>query len=44
VEEYFDSVMLLNVRCIASGSIETTFTDQNIRETYRGGRVEQVKG
>lgn len=44
VEEYFDSVMLLNVRCIASGSIETTLTDQNIRETYRGGRVEQVKG
>lgn len=42
VEEYFDSVMLLNVRCIASGSIETTFTDESIRETYRGGTSETV--
>lgn len=38
VPEYFDHVMLLNVRRIASGPIESTFTDDNLRETY-GGRV-----
>jgi manganese/zinc/iron transport system ATP- binding protein len=38
VEEYFDSVMLLNVRCIASGSVAGAFTNDNIRETYRGGK------
>jgi manganese/zinc/iron transport system ATP- binding protein len=36
VEEYFDAVMLLNVRCIASGPIATAFTDETIRQTYRG--------
>ena len=38
VTEYFDHVMLLNVRSIASGSVETVFTDENLRKTY-GGRV-----
>lgn len=38
VEEYFDHVMLLNVRRIASGPVEEVFTDDNLRETY-GGRV-----
>jgi manganese/zinc/iron transport system ATP- binding protein len=38
VPEYFDHVMLLNVRRIASGPVESTFTDDNLRETY-GGRV-----
>lgn len=38
VEEYFDHVMLLNVRRIASGPVEEVFTDENLRETY-GGRV-----
>lgn len=36
--EYFDSVFLLNVRRIASGPVEGTFTDENLRQTY-GGRV-----
>jgi len=38
VPEYFDWVMLLNVRCIASGPVERTFTEENLRYTY-GGRV-----
>jgi len=38
VPEYFDWVTLLNVRCIASGPVQETFTDQNLRTAY-GGRV-----
>ena len=38
VPEYFDWVMLLNVRRVASGPVEEVFTDQNLRLTY-GGRV-----
>ena len=38
VAEYFDQVMLLNVRRIASGPVEDVFTDENLRLTY-GGRV-----
>ena len=38
VEEYFDQVMLLNVRRIASGDVSEVFTDENIRLTY-GGRL-----
>lgn len=38
VAEYFDHVMLLNVRRIASGPVEEVFTDKNLRLTY-GGRV-----
>ncbi len=38
VAEYFDHVMLLNVRRIASGRVEDVFTDENLRLTY-GGRV-----
>ena len=38
VPEYFDWVMLLNVRKISSGPVEETFTDENLRLTY-GGRV-----
>jgi len=38
VQEYFDYVMLLNVRCIASGSVEAVFTNENLRRTY-GGRI-----
>jgi manganese/zinc/iron transport system ATP- binding protein len=38
VPEYFDWVSLLNVRAIASGPIETVFTEENLRQTY-GGRV-----
>ncbi len=38
VAEYFDHVMLLNVRRIASGPVEKVFTEENLRLTY-GGRV-----
>jgi manganese/zinc/iron transport system ATP- binding protein len=38
VREYFDWVMLLNVRKIASGPVAEVFTEQNLRLTY-GGRV-----
>jgi manganese/zinc/iron transport system ATP- binding protein len=38
VAEYFDHVMLLNVRRIASGPVEDEFTEENLRATY-GGRV-----
>jgi manganese/zinc/iron transport system ATP- binding protein len=38
VPEYFDQVLLLNVRRIASGPVETVFTEENLRLTY-GGRV-----
>jgi len=38
VAEYFDRVLLLNVRRIASGPVEEVFTDENLRRTY-GGRV-----
>ena len=36
VSEYFDEVMLLNLRLIASGPVETTFTSENLRATYGG--------
>lgn len=38
VADYFDWVMLLNIRRIASGPVTETFTPENLRETY-GGRV-----
>lgn len=38
VPEYFDEVMLLNVRRIAAGPVSEVFTEDNLRETY-GGRV-----
>ena len=38
LEEYFDWVMLLNVRRIASGPIEEVFTEENLRRAY-GGRI-----
>ena len=38
VPEYFDRVLLLNVRRIAAGLVEEVFTDENLRRTY-GGRV-----
>ena len=38
VREYFDHVLLLNVRLIASGLVEDVFTDANLRRTY-GARV-----
>lgn len=38
VPEYFDEVMLLNVRRIASGPVGDVFTEENLRLTY-GGRI-----
>ena len=38
VPAYFDQVMLLNVRRIASGPVDEVFTNENLRLTY-GGRV-----
>ena len=35
---YFDWVALLNMRLVASGPVETTFTPENLRKTY-GGRL-----
>jgi manganese/zinc/iron transport system ATP- binding protein len=38
VAEYFDWVLLLNVRRIAAGPVAEVFTEENLRATY-GGRV-----
>ena len=38
VAEYFDHVVLLNMRLVASGPISTTFNDENLQRTY-GGRL-----
>lgn len=42
VPEYFDWVTLLNVRIIASGPVESTFTQENLRQTF-GGRISFLK-
>jgi manganese/zinc/iron transport system ATP- binding protein len=39
VPEYFDRVLLLNVRVIASGAVSEVFTPENLRQTY-GNRAE----
>lgn len=36
VAEYFDEVLLLNMRLVASGPVERAFTTENLRETYGG--------
>jgi manganese/zinc/iron transport system ATP- binding protein len=38
VPQYFDYVVLLNVRLVAAGPLETAFTPENLRKTY-GGRL-----
>ncbi len=38
VPEYFDHVLLLNVRRIAAGPVSEVFTDETLRLTY-GGRI-----
>lgn len=38
IPEYFDEVLLLNVRAIASGPVGEVFTEENLRLTF-GGRV-----
>jgi len=37
VPEYFDRVLILNVRAIASGPVEEVFTEENLEEAYGGG-------
>jgi manganese/zinc/iron transport system ATP- binding protein len=39
VPEYFDQVVLLNMRLVAAGPTATTFTPENLRRTY-GARLE----
>jgi manganese/zinc/iron transport system ATP- binding protein len=38
VREYFDYVILLNMRLVACGPVATTFTNENLQKTY-GGRL-----
>lgn len=38
VKDYFDRVLLLNVKLIAEGELSTTFTEEKLRKTY-GGRI-----
>lgn len=38
VREYFDHVILLNMRVVASGDVATVFTEENLQRTY-GGRL-----
>lgn len=43
VKEYFDNVMLLNVRAVAMGPVNDAFTTENLRRTY-GGRAAFLTG
>lgn len=36
VAEYFDHVMLLNMRLVATGPVDEVFTTENLRKTYGG--------
>jgi manganese/zinc/iron transport system ATP- binding protein len=36
VSQYFDWVVMLNTRLVASGPTETTFTSENLESTYGG--------
>jgi manganese/zinc/iron transport system ATP- binding protein len=38
VADYFDHVVLLNLRLVAAGPVATTFTSENLQRTY-GGRL-----
>lgn len=38
VPEYFDYTVLLNMRVVAAGPVESTFTTENLQKTY-GGRL-----
>lgn len=38
VSEYFDDVILLNMRIVAAGSVDDVFTKENLQKTY-GGRL-----
>jgi manganese/zinc/iron transport system ATP- binding protein len=39
VSSYFDWVIMLNMRVVASGPTAEVFTEDNLRKTY-GGRLE----
>ncbi len=41
VVDYFDWVALLNIEMTASGPVATTYTDENLRQTY-GGRISAI--
>ncbi|MCS6826810.1 MAG: metal ABC transporter ATP-binding protein [Caldilinea sp.] len=43
VPEYFDWVMMLNVRSIACGPVSEVFNEQNLRATY-GGKIAFLNG
>lgn len=36
VAEYFDHVLLLNMRLVAAGPVQTAFNDENLKRTYGG--------
>jgi manganese/zinc/iron transport system ATP- binding protein len=36
VQEYFDSLLLLNMRLVAAGRVDEVFTAENLRKTYGG--------
>ena len=38
VREYFDYIILLNMRVVSHGPVEDVFTEENLRKTY-GGRL-----
>ncbi|PRY24950.1 manganese/zinc/iron transport system ATP- binding protein [Aliiruegeria haliotis] len=46
VTEYFDHVFLINVRKVAEGPVETTFTSANLQDAYGGrlgtGQIEEL--
>ncbi|GHE21996.1 metal ABC transporter ATP-binding protein [Halomonas urumqiensis] len=42
VHDYFDHVLLLNVRGIAAGAVDEVFTAANLQATY-GGRLSEVQ-
>ena len=42
VPEYFDRVLLLNVRAIVSGPVAEVFTSENLRRTYGGRQVQML--
>jgi manganese/zinc/iron transport system ATP- binding protein len=41
--EYFDWVVLLNVRLIAAGPFESTFTTEHLRRTYGGAMTAAIR-
>lgn len=44
VKNYFDRVVLINLKVIADGEVETTFTEENIKKTYGGSVIGGEEG